>query len=33
MAVKKISYPDIVFRALGKRGKKILEIFLAIVQF
>ena len=33
MHVKKISYPDIVFKALGKKGKKVLEIFLAIVQF
>jgi amino acid permease len=33
MHVKKISYPDIVHAALGKRGKKILEVFLAVVHF
>mmetsp|Transcript_41783 Transcript_41783/g.63812 ORF Transcript_41783/g.63812 Transcript_41783/m.63812 type:complete len:148 (+) Transcript_41783:617-1060(+) len=33
MHVKKISYPDIVHKAMGRKGKKVLEVFLAIVQF
>jgi hypothetical protein len=31
--VKKISYPDIVKKALGKKCKSFLEIALAVVQF
>ena len=33
LKVKKISYPDIVKKAMGKKCKSFLEIILAIVQF
>ena len=33
MHVKKISYPDIVQIVLGKKGKKFIEICLAVVHF
>jgi len=33
MEIRQISYPDIVNYAIGKKGKKLLEIFLAILRF
>jgi amino acid permease len=33
MLTKKISYPDIVEIVLGKRGKKGIEICLAVIHF
>jgi amino acid permease len=33
MAVKKISYPDIVKAAMGPTGKKIIEVCLAFIHF
>ena len=33
LATKQISYPDIAGKALGKKGKKVLELFLSVVHF
>tara|TARA_B110000285_G_C14996869_1_gene549303 strand:+ start:128 stop:496 length:369 start_codon:yes stop_codon:yes gene_type:complete len=33
MLVKKISYPDIAEKALGKQGKKLIEVCLAVIHF